>query len=90
MGIEESFDAALGHNTPKRAVHDHATLQWNYERQYMLRWAAIFLVIAIVAALLGFGGIAGAAAGIAKFLFFLFVAIFVLFLLLGLFIGRNM
>ena len=29
----------------------------------MLRWAAIFLVIALVAGLLGFAGVAGAAAG---------------------------
>jgi len=36
----------------------------------MLKWAAIFLVIAIVAALLGFTGIAGAATDIARFLFF--------------------
>jgi len=34
----------------------------------MLRWAAIFLVIALIAALLGFTGIAGAAADIAKFM----------------------
>ena len=39
----------------------------------MLRWAVIFLVIALVAALFGFTGIASAAAGIAKFLFFLFL-----------------
>jgi uncharacterized membrane protein YtjA (UPF0391 family) len=44
---------------------------------HMLRWAAIFLVIAIIAAVLGFAGIAGAAAEIAKFLFFLFIAIFI-------------
>jgi len=41
----------------------------------MLRWAVIFLVIALVAALFGFTGIAAAAAGIAKFLFFLFLVI---------------
>jgi uncharacterized membrane protein YtjA (UPF0391 family) len=35
----------------------------------MLYWAAVFLVISIIAAVLGFGGIAGAAAGIAKILF---------------------
>jgi uncharacterized membrane protein YtjA (UPF0391 family) len=33
----------------------------------MLYWAAVFFVIALVAALLGFTGIAAAAAGIAKF-----------------------
>ena len=35
----------------------------------MLRWSAIFLVVAIVAAVFGFGGIALAAAGIARILF---------------------
>ena len=42
----------------------------------MLRYAIIFLVIAIVAGILGFGGIAGASVGIAKILFFVFVALF--------------
>jgi uncharacterized membrane protein YtjA (UPF0391 family) len=55
----------------------------------MLRWAAIFLVIAIIAGLMGFTGIAGAAADIAKFLFFLFVAIFVIIFLLAIFAGRR-
>jgi uncharacterized membrane protein YtjA (UPF0391 family) len=39
----------------------------------MLGWAVTFLVIALIAAVLGFGGIAAASAGIAKFLFFLFL-----------------
>ena len=43
----------------------------------MLRWALIFLVIALIAALLGFGGVAGAAAGIAKILFFVFLILLV-------------
>ena len=54
----------------------------------MLRWAAIFLVIALIAALLGFTGIAGAAAEIAKFLFFLFIAFFVILFLLAVFAGH--
>jgi uncharacterized membrane protein YtjA (UPF0391 family) len=40
----------------------------------MLKWAATFLVIAIIAAVLGFTSIAGAAIDIAKFLFFVFLA----------------
>jgi uncharacterized membrane protein YtjA (UPF0391 family) len=56
----------------------------------MLRWAAIFLVIAIIAALFGFGGIAGAAAGIAKTLFFIFIAICVVLFLIGVFAGRGL
>lgn len=49
----------------------------------MFKWALIFAVIALLAAVLGFGGIAGAAAGIAKILFFVGVALVVLFLVLG-------
>jgi len=49
----------------------------------MLKWAAIFLVISIVAAIFGFGGIAEGAAGIAKVLFFIFVVLFVLTLIFG-------
>lgn len=35
----------------------------------MLKWTAVFFVLALIAALLGFGGIAAGAAGIAKILF---------------------
>lgn len=41
----------------------------------MLRWALIFFVVALLAALFGFGGIAGAASGIAKLLFFGFLIV---------------
>ena len=44
----------------------------------MLRWALIFLVIALIAALFGFGGIAGAATGVAQILFWVFVALLVI------------
>ena len=47
----------------------------------MLRWALIFFIVALVAAVLGFTGIAVAAAGVAKILFFLFVALFLITLL---------
>jgi uncharacterized membrane protein YtjA (UPF0391 family) len=56
----------------------------------MLRWAAIFLVIAIIAAIFGFGGVAGTAVGIAKVLFFVFIAICVILFLVGLFAGRGL
>ncbi len=42
----------------------------------MLRYAAVFFVIALVAALFGFGGIAASAAGIAKIIFFVFLIAF--------------
>ncbi len=40
-------------------------------------YAIVFLLIALVAGLLGFGGIAGASAGFAKILFVLALALFV-------------
>ena len=45
----------------------------------MLYWALAFLVIALVAAALGFGGIAVAAAGILVFLVLLLVSLVVHF-----------
>lgn len=48
----------------------------------MLRWAIIFFVTALVAAVLGFGGIAGAASGIATMLFYIFIVLFVFGLIL--------
>ena len=43
----------------------------------MLSWAITFLIIAIVAAVLGFGGIAGTATGIAKILCVVFLVMFI-------------
>lgn len=50
----------------------------------MLRWAVIFFVIAIVAAVFGFGGIAAGATDIAKILFFVFLVVFGVTLIMGL------
>ena len=44
----------------------------------MLGWALTFLVVALIAAALGFGGIAGASAGIAQILFYIFIALFLI------------
>jgi uncharacterized membrane protein YtjA (UPF0391 family) len=56
-----------------------ALMKWRI--QFMLRWALIFFVVALMAAVLGFTGIALAAAGVAKILFYIFVILFVLSLL---------
>lgn len=50
----------------------------------MLRYAFIFLIVGIIAGLLGFTTIAGAAIGIAKIFFFIFLALFIVLLVLGL------
>jgi uncharacterized membrane protein YtjA (UPF0391 family) len=49
----------------------------------MLRWAVIFLVIALVAAVFGFTDIAAASATIAKVLFGIFLILFLVALVLG-------
>lgn len=55
----------------------------------MLKWSAIFLVIAIIAALLGFTGIASGAAAIAKTLFFIFLILVIVTAILGLTIFKS-
>lgn len=50
----------------------------------MLRFAAIFFVIAIVAAVFGYSGIAAGAVDIAGILFFVFLLLFVVSLVVGL------
>jgi len=55
----------------------------------MLGWALTFLVIALIAAVLGFGGIAGFAVEIAKIIFFVAIILFVISALVGLVRGRS-
>ena len=56
----------------------------------MLRWALIFLVVGLIAGLLGFTGIAGTSIAIAKTLFFIFMVIFLVLLVIGLTAGRRL
>ena len=55
----------------------------------MLGWALTFLVIALIAAILGFGGIAGTAVGIAKLIFFVAIALFLISAIVGAVRGRR-
>lgn len=56
----------------------------------MLRWALVFLVVGLIAGILGFTSLAGASIAIAKFLFFIFLAIFVVLLIMGLAATRRL
>lgn len=49
----------------------------------MFRWGIIFLVIALIAAVLGFGGLAGAATGAAKIVFVVGIILFIGSLIMG-------
>jgi uncharacterized membrane protein YtjA (UPF0391 family) len=55
----------------------------------MLGWAVTFLIIALVAALLGFGGIAGFAIEAAKIVFFVAIVLFAISVIAGLVRGRT-
>ena len=54
----------------------------------MLTWALVFLIVALIAGVLGFTRIAGASIAIAKLLFFIFLVLFVASLVVHLIRGR--
>src|SRR5262249_62022575 len=55
----------------------------------MFGWAITFLIIALIAAVLGFGGIAGFAIEAAKIVFFVALILFVLSAVFGVLSGRR-
>ena len=59
------------------------------EVRVMLSWVVTFLIIALIAGILGFGGIAGASIEIAKVIFFIAVVLFLISAVVGLARGRT-
>ena len=55
----------------------------------MLGWALTFLVVGLLAAMLGFTTLAGASFAIAKFLAVVFLILFVVMLVLGMTAARK-
>jgi len=55
----------------------------------MLGWALTFLIIALIAAVLGFGDIAGFAADIAKLIFVVAIVLFAISAVVALMRGRS-
>lgn len=55
----------------------------------MLGWALTFLIVALIAAVLGFGGIAGVAIEIAKLIFFVAIVLFLITAVIALIQGRR-
>ncbi|MDB5453748.1 MAG: hypothetical protein JWO33_2326 [Caulobacteraceae bacterium] len=55
----------------------------------MLGWALTFLVVALIAGVLGFTTIAGTAIAVAKILFYVFLVLFVVSLVMHLVRGRS-
>lgn len=58
----------------KMVIH---CFNWIFVEKIMLGYAVLFLIIAIVAAALGFSGVAGTASWIAQVLFVIFLVLFI-------------
>jgi uncharacterized membrane protein YtjA (UPF0391 family) len=56
----------------------------------MLKWAFVFLLIAIVAGIFGFSDVAAASATVAQWLFGIFLVLFLGALFIGLTIGAKL
>jgi uncharacterized membrane protein YtjA (UPF0391 family) len=55
----------------------------------MFGWVVTFLIIALIAGILGFGGIAGASIEIAKVIFVVAIVLFLISAVIGLVRGRT-
>jgi uncharacterized membrane protein YtjA (UPF0391 family) len=55
----------------------------------MFGWVVTFLIVALIAGILGFGGIAGASIEIAKIIFFVALVLFLVSAVVGVSRGRN-
>jgi uncharacterized membrane protein YtjA (UPF0391 family) len=60
-----------------------------HARSFMLGWVVTFLLVALIAALLGFGGVASAAVDIAKIIFFIAILLFAISVVAGAIGGRR-
>ncbi|HWK85889.1 MAG TPA: DUF1328 domain-containing protein [Xanthobacteraceae bacterium] len=55
----------------------------------MLGWAVTFLIIALIAGVLGFGGVAIVSVELAKIVFFIAIALFLISAVAGMMRGRG-
>ena len=79
-----------GTKSPSRDYIQVAAPAPRYREEFiMLGWAVTFLLVALVAAVLGFGGIATFAVDIAKIIFFVAIVLFVVSAVIALVRGRS-
>jgi uncharacterized membrane protein YtjA (UPF0391 family) len=53
----------------------------------MLKWAAIFFIVSVIAGIFGFTNVAAGARGIAKILFGIAIVVLLVILIFGVFLG---
>jgi uncharacterized membrane protein YtjA (UPF0391 family) len=69
---------------PRSAPHQDASPPGhNTKGNAMISWAITFLVVALIAAVLGFGAIAGTAIEIAKIIFYVAIVLFLISAVVG-------
>jgi uncharacterized membrane protein YtjA (UPF0391 family) len=73
----------------RRDLIRRAKIEQKLRVRIMLSWVVTFLVIALIAGILGFGGIAGASVEIAKIIFFIAIVLFLVSAVVGLARGRT-
>jgi uncharacterized membrane protein YtjA (UPF0391 family) len=78
--------AALRNHSGAQAFFRHLFITTRID---MLGWAVTFLIVALIAAVLGFGGVAGVAVEAAKIIFFVAIVLFVISAVVGLMRGRS-
>jgi uncharacterized membrane protein YtjA (UPF0391 family) len=77
-------------NRPENdCLGDAARVAATIEELTMLGWAITFLLVALVAAVLGFGGIASFAVDIARIIFFVAIVLFAISAVVALIRGRT-
>jgi uncharacterized membrane protein YtjA (UPF0391 family) len=79
----------LPHCFHNRGAADDGAALDRTEVRTMLSWVVTFLIIALIAGVLGFGGIAGASIEMAKIVFFIAVVLFLVSAVIGLARGRT-
>jgi uncharacterized membrane protein YtjA (UPF0391 family) len=73
--------AAPGRADPENGIENRGCV--------MLSWVVTFLIIALIAGILGFGGVAGASIEIAKIIFFVAIVLFLVSAVVSIARGRT-
>jgi uncharacterized membrane protein YtjA (UPF0391 family) len=84
-----TFAAGIDCSRSSRARMTRRERKQRREFHIMLGWVVTFLIIALIAGVLGFGGVAGASIEIAKIIFVIALVLFLVSAIFGIVRGRR-